>query len=156
MSHYKLFLFVTLLGSIVPPVCPAQIGEIYPSRLDTVTGECEADLKPTVEVISGGVVNSALKPTAAVAQLDKQLALIRDYVQQNHGVLKELERVRMIHTDTSNSGQPRDPEFQIAQRFHAEFPVDAPVDRLLDHMIELGMDRFGENMSAPENRQSMW
>jgi hypothetical protein len=91
----------------------------------------------------------------AATQLDKQLALLQAYVQQNQGALKELERVRLIHTEGSNNGQPRDPEFQVAQRFHAEFPVDASIDRLLEHMIELGMDRFGENMAFPEYRQSI-
>ncbi|HEV2115573.1 MAG TPA: SIMPL domain-containing protein [Terriglobales bacterium] len=155
MSLPKLLLLCVLSGSFVPLPCHAQVGEIYPSRVPLISGECEADLKPTVAVISGGVASSALKPTAAVAQLDKQLALIRGYVQQNQGTLKELERVRMIHTEGSNNGQPRDPDFQVAQRFHAEFPVDAPMDQLLEHMIELGMDRFGENMSLPEYRQSI-
>jgi hypothetical protein len=154
VSLHKLVL-LSLLASFLPLSSTAQVSEIYPSRATTITGECEADLKPSVAVISGGVATSALKPTAAVAQLDKQLALLQAYVQQNRGTLKELERVRMIHTEGSNNGQPRDPEFQVAQRFHAEFPVDAPMDRLLEHMIELGMDRFGENMAFPEYRQSI-
>jgi hypothetical protein len=136
-------------------LCHAQIGEIYPTHSPVITGECEADLKPTIAVVSGGVATSALKPTTAITQLDKQLALMREYVQQNHGTFRELERVRLIHTEGSNNGPPRDPEFQVAQRFHAEFPADTPVDSLLEHMIELGMDRFGENMSLPEYRQSI-
>lgn len=133
----------------------AQIAQIYPQRNTIITGDCEADLKPTIAVISGGVAVSALKPTEAVAQLEKQMALIRSYVQQNHGTLKELERVRMIHTEGMNNGQPRDPSFQLAQRLRAEFPVDAPVDDILEHLMELGMDRFGENMSLAEYRQSI-
>lgn len=98
---------------------------------------------------------SALKPTDAVNQLDKQLELIRSYIQQKQGTLKELERVRTIHTEGSVNGQPRDPNFQLAQRLQAEFPADAPVDGILEHLMELGMDRFGENMSSPEYRQSI-
>jgi uncharacterized protein YggE len=109
MSHHKLLFFFTVLGSLGAFLCHAQVGEIYPSRATMMTGECEADLKPTVAVNSGCVADSALTPTAAVAQLDKQLALMRDYIQQNQGVLKELDRVRMIHTESSNAGQPRDP-----------------------------------------------
>ena len=153
MSLRRLLL-LSLLG-FLPLSSHAQVSALYPFRPITIAGECEADLKPSTAVISGGVATSALKPTAAVAQLDKQLALIRAFVQQNQGALKELERVRMIHTEGANNGQPRDPEFQVAQRFHAEFPVDAPMDRLLEHMMELGMDRFGENMAFPEYRQSI-
>jgi hypothetical protein len=154
VSLHKLVL-LSFLGLLLPLPSRAQVSVMYPSRGTTITGECEADLKPSVAVISGGVATSALKPTAAAAQLDKQLALLQAYVQQNQGTLKELERVRMIHTEGSNNGQPRDPEFQVAQRFHAEFPVDALMDRLLEHMMELGMDRFGESMAFPEYRQSI-
>lgn len=154
MSLHKLVLLL-LLGSLLPLSSRAQVSALYPFRPITIAGECAADLKPSAAVISGGVATSALKPSAAVAQLEKQLALLQAYVQQNQGTLRELERVRMIHTEGANNGQPRDPEFQVAQRFHAEFPVDAPVDRLLEHMMELGMDRFGENMAFPEYRQSI-
>ena len=154
MSLHKLVLLL-LLGSLLPLSSRAQVSALYPFRPITIAGECAADLKPSAAVISGGVATSALKPSAAVAQLEKQLALLQAYVQQHQGTLRELERVRMIHTEGANNGQPRDPEFQVVQRFHAEFPVDAPVDRLLEHMMELGMDRFGENMAFPEYRQSI-
>jgi hypothetical protein len=134
--------------------CHAQIGQMY-SRNIVITGDCEADLKPDLAVIAGGLAVTALKPTDAANQLDKQLDLIRSYVQQNQGKLVDLERVRMIHTEGSFNGQPRDPSFQLAQRFRAEFAADAPVDRILDHLMELGMDRFGDSMSMPETRQSI-
>lgn len=133
----------------------AQIGQTYPSRVITITGACEAELRPATAVVSGGVAVSALKPSSAADQLDKQMKLIREYVQQNQGKLKELERVRMIHTEGSVNGQPRDPSFQLAQRIRAEFPADAPIDSLLEHLMELGLDRFGDNMSAAESRQSI-
>ncbi len=132
-----------------------QIGQVYPSRVVTITGDCEAELRPAKAVVSGGVAVSALKPLSAVEQLDKQMALIRDYVQRNQGKLKELERVRMVHTEGSVNGQPRDPSFQLAQRIRAEFPADAPMESILEHLMELGLDRFGDNMSSPESRQSI-
>src|SRR5208337_1173860 len=133
----------------------AQIGQLYPSRVVSITGDCEAELRPATAVVSGGVSVSALKPSSAVGQLDKQMALIHDYVQQNRGKLKELERVRMVHTEGSINGQPRDPSFQLAQRIRAEFPADAPMENILEHLMELGLDRFGDNMSPAESRQSI-
>ena len=132
-----------------------QIGQTYPSRVVTISGDCEAELRPAKAVVAGGVAVSALKPSNAVDQLDKQMTLIRDYVRQNPGKLKELERVRMVHTEGSVNGQPRDPSFQLAQRIRAEFPADAPMDSILEHLMELGLDRFGHNMSAAESRQSI-
>jgi hypothetical protein len=137
-----------------PFLCRAQIGQVY-TRNIVITGDCEAELKPALAVISGGVAVTALKPTDAANQLDKQLDVIRGYVQQKQGKLKDLERVRMMHTEGSYNGQPRDPSFQLAQRFRAEFAADAPVDQILDHLMELGMDRFGDNMSMPESRQNI-
>lgn len=133
----------------------AQIGQVYPSRVVSITGDCEAELRPATAVVSGGIAVSALKPTSAVGQLDKEMALIRDYVQENQGKLKELERVRMVHTEGSINGQPRDPSFQLAQRIRAEFPADAPMESILEHLMELGLDRFGDNMSPAESRQSI-
>lgn len=149
-----------LLGAISLPVLLtlssfAQISQVYPSRVVTITGDCEAELRPAKAVVSGGVAVSALKPSSAVAQLDKQMELIRDYVRQNQGMLKEFERVRMVHTEGSINGQPRDPSFQLAQRIRAEFPADAPVESILEHLMELGLDRFGDNMSPAESRQSI-
>ena len=150
---HRRLLWVISLVLLTPAF--AQIGQVYPSRVVTIVGDCEAELRPAKAVVSGGVAVSALKPSSAVDQLDKQMALIRDYVQQNHGKLKELERVRMVHTEGSINGQPRDPSFQLAQRIRAEFPADAPMEDILEHLMELGLDRFGDNMSAPESRQSI-
>lgn len=148
-----------LLGMISLPVLLtpafAQISQVYPSRVVSITGDCEAELRPATAVVSGGVAVSALKPSSAVGQLDKQMALIRDYAQRNRGKLKELERVRMVHTEGSVNGQPRDPSFQLAQRIRAEFPADAPMESILERLMELGLDRFGDNMSPAESRQSI-
>ena len=142
--------FPSLLASVFGQIAPA-----YPSRVITITGNCEAELRPSTAVLSGGVAVSALKPSSAVEQLDTQMALIRDYVRQNQGTLKELERVRMVHTEGSVNGQPRDPSFQLVQRIRAEFPAEAPVDSILEHLMKLGLDRFGENMSPAESRQAI-
>jgi hypothetical protein len=152
--HRRLLLWMIAWHAFLIPAF-AQIGQTYPSRVITITGDCEAELRPARAVVSGGIAVSALKPSSAADQLDKQMKLIREYVQQNQGKLKDLERVRMIHTEGSVNGQPRDPSFQLAQRIRAEFPADAPIDSILEHLMELGLDRFGENMSPAESRQSI-
>lgn len=150
--HRTLAIFILLQPFLLRS--HAQIGQVY-SRNIVITGNCETELKPDLAVIAGGVAVTALKPTDAANQLDKQLDLIRSYVQQSQGKLRDLERVRMMHSEGSYNGQPRDPSFQLAQRFRAEFVAGAPVDHILDHLMELGMDRFGDNMAAPETRQNI-
>ncbi len=152
--HRRLLCWTIALHAFLIPAF-AQIGQTYPSRVITIAGDCEAELRPAKAVISGGIAVSALKPSSAADQLDRQMKLIREYVQQNRGKLTELERVRMIHTEGSVNGQPRDPSFQLAQRIRAEFPADAPIDIILEHLMELGLDRFGDNMSSAESRQSI-
>lgn len=152
--HRRLMVGLIWVPAFVAPAS-AQIGRAYPSRVVNISGECEAELRPAKAVVAGGVAVSALKPSNAVDQLDKQMALIRDYVRQNQGKLKELERVRMVHTEGSVNSQPRDPSFQLVQRIRAEFPADAPMDSILEHLMELGLDRFSDNMSPAESRQSI-
>jgi len=152
--HRRLLRCTIALNALLIPAF-AQIGQTYPSRVITITGDCEAELRPAKAVVSGGVAASALKPSSAADQLDKEMKLIREYVQQNQGKLTELERVRMIHTEGSVNGRPNDPSFQLAQRIRAEFPTDAPIDSILEHLMELGLDRFGDNMSTAESRQSI-
>jgi hypothetical protein len=152
--HRRPLLWTIALHALLIPAF-AQIGQTYPSRVVTIAGDCEADLRPAKAVVSGGIAVSALKPSSAADQLDKQMKLIRENVRQNRGELTELERVRMIHTEGSVNGQPRDPSFQLAQRIRAEFSADAPIDSILEHLMELGLDRFGDNMSPAESRQSI-
>jgi hypothetical protein len=154
-AELRRLLFAAFLAPVALTPAFAQIGQTYPSRVVAFSGDCEAELRPAKAVVAGGVAVSALKPSNAVDQLEKQMVLIRDYVRESQGKLKELERVRMVHTEGSVNGQPRDPSFQLAQRIRAEFPADAPMDSILEHLIELGLDRFGDNMSAAESRQSI-
>lgn len=152
--HRRLILWLVWAPAFLLPAF-AQVGQAYPSRVVAISGDCEAELRPARAIVAGGVAVSALKPSSAVDQLDKQMALLRDYVRQTQGKLKELERVRLVHTEGSVNGQPRDPSFQLVQRIRAEFPADAPTDSILEHLMELGLDRFGDNMSAAESRQSI-
>jgi hypothetical protein len=152
--YRRLLLWTMALHTFLVPTF-AQISQTYPPRVVTISGDCETDLRPAKAVVSGGVAASALKPSSAADQLYKEMKPIRDYIQQNQGKLTELERVRMIHTEGSVNGQPHDPSYQLAQRIRAEFPVDAPIDSIVEHLMELGLDRFGDNMSPAESRQSI-
>jgi len=112
-----------------------------------LTSTCAKPASPGVAVILGGIASGALKPVDAVGQLDEHLKAIRDYVEENHGRLRLLERVRTIANPPPNrSGTEREFPFQVVQRLQAEFAPDAPVDGILQRLIELGLDRFGDNV----------
>jgi len=89
---------------------------------------------------------AALKPTEAAAQLDKQLDAIRQFVEEQHGQLQLLERARTVKNPPLNGPESHDPPFQEVQRLEAAFAADASLDTILDRLMELGLDRYGENV----------
>jgi type IV secretory pathway VirB2 component (pilin) len=117
-------------------------------------GSCTGEIAPSLAIIAGGVAVQGLKPLDASADLDKQMAAVAKYVEENHGKLILLERVRTLKNPapygSSDPGQP----FEIVQRLHVELPVSAPIDAILQRLLELGLDRFGESvLSANGHRE---
>jgi len=110
------------------------------------------EISPDKALIVGGVSSSALKPSEAVDQLERQLALMRSYIAEKHGELQMLERVRTIKNPQPGK-EDTEPPFQVVQRLQATFPTDAPVDAILQKLIELGLDRFGDNVLNNYNRR---
>ncbi len=131
---------------------PVQAGGYEGQQFFQLSGTCTAEMTSDTAVIMGGVSSGAIKPTDAVDQLDKQLALIRAYVEEKHGHLELMERVRTLKTPQPGREDP-EPPFQVVQRLQAEFPANAPVDAILQKLIEFGLDRFGDNMLNNYNRR---
>lgn len=148
------FVLLSLLACVsIAPAAPAQDVAMpnqrwMPSQIFQLTGACSATIAPDKAFIIGGVSSSGVEPTDAAAQLDKEVAAIRAYVDENHGHIDLMERVRTLENPSQNQAarQNNEPPFEVVQRFQAEFPATAPVDAILQKLIEMGMDRFGENI----------
>jgi hypothetical protein len=131
-----------------PPSAPGmpQRAEFYrPPEYFQISGTCAAEMTPDQAVILGGVSSASLKPDDAVNQLDQELGLMKSYVAEKHGVIQMMERVRTLKTPQPGK-EDIDPPFQVVQRLQIAFPADAPVDAILQKLIELGFDRFGDNV----------
>ncbi len=125
-------------------------GALWLTRVlgQTVTAECRAELTPDRAVIQGGIGASSLKPVAAAAELERQLAEIRKLAGGAGGTLVLLERVRAVRP------QPRDPArperdlspFLAVQRFELELPAQADVDRVLEELLRVGLDHYGPDL----------
>src|SRR5438445_12706046 len=76
---------------------------------------------------------------------DDTCALVRGYLDSNRGQLQLLERVRTLRNSPARP-QDAEPPFQVVQRLRAELPVNAPIDQILQRLIELGLDRFGDDV----------
>src|SRR5438552_18419597 len=61
-----------------------------------MAGTCSVEVRPDAAVIVGGIAAGGLLPIEAVDKLEKQLALVRGYLDSNRGQLQLLERVRTL------------------------------------------------------------
>ncbi len=122
----------------------------FPAQL---FGSCTGEIAPSAAIIAGGVAVQGLKPLDTSAGLDKQMAAIAKYVEENHGKLILLERVRTLKNPAPNGSSDTAQPFEIVQRLHVELPVSAAVDAILQHLLELGLDRFGEAVVAANGRR---
>jgi hypothetical protein len=118
-----------------------------------LNGSCAGEVAPTVALIAGGIAVQGIKPVDAAENLDKQLDAIRKYVEENHGKLILLERVRTLKNPAANGSSDASLPFEVVQRLHVELPVSAPIDAVLQRMLELGLDRFGETVLATNGRR---
>jgi len=131
----------------------APQAEFYPRPpFSQISGTCTAELSPDQALIVGGLSASALKPDDAIAQLEKELGLMRVYLAEKHGDVQLMERVRTLKNPQPGK-EEADPPFQVVQRLQVTFPADAPVDAILQKLIELGFDRFGDNVLNNYNRR---
>jgi len=147
----------TLYALAASSACVAQAvvaqGAFYPRpQFFQVSGTCETEVSPDQALIVGGVSSSGLKPEDAVNQLEKQLAAMRSYLSDRHGELQLMERVRTVKNPQPGRDDT-EPPFQVVQRIQVKLPVDAPVDAILQKLIEMGLDRFGDNVLNNSNRR---
>jgi hypothetical protein len=141
-----------LLACATCALANPQEDEYRPQQIFQITGTCATEISPDKALIVGGVSSSGLKPSDAIEQLEKQLGLMRSFVAEKHGELELLERVRTLKNPQPGK-EASEPPFQVVQRLQATFAADAPVDAILEKLIELGLDRFGDNVLNNYNRR---
>ena len=113
-----IFAMALAAGSAFAPSANAQdvqFSPYYPRpQFFQMGGACEMEISPDKAAIVGGVSSSGLKPTDVAEQLDKKLALIKSYVNEKHGELQLLERVRTLKN-------PPPPEEKIQSRLFKSY-----------------------------------
>ncbi|MFQ5848105.1 MAG: SIMPL domain-containing protein [Candidatus Methylomirabilales bacterium] len=151
LVHVLVLLVPAAVGAAEAGTAPAARQEyvyIIRSLNQTMMAECSADVKPDRAVIVGGITAESLKPAAAKAQIDRQLAEVQKYVSQRGGTVAVMERVRAVR------GTPRDVRdvrrdqlpFVVVQRVEMEFPVGVDIDETLGRVLQLGLDRYGKGI----------
>jgi len=142
-------LLITL--GFLPPIVMAEQQAVDAQRLSAVySGECNGEAHPDRVVIVGGISAQGLKPAIAKAQLDRQIEAVRQYVAGKQGRLVLLEVLRAAQSVTratapeKTASQP----FILVQSLEAEFPLSQDVDAILERLLQLGLDRFGKQVSV--------
>jgi hypothetical protein len=109
-------------------------------------------VRPAKVFILGGVTATGLKPVDVSAQLDRQMEAFDRAVQQAHGVLVRLERVRAFST-RRGPNEAGGATLEIVQRIRAEFDAATAVDSVLNQLLLIGLDRFGDTLDTNSGRQ---
>lgn len=113
-------------------------------------GECNGEARPDRAVIVGGISAQGLKPAVAKAQLDRQIEALRQYVAGKQGrlVLLEVLRAAQPATRAASPGNAASQPFILVQSLEAEFPLTQDVDAILERLLQLGLDRFGKQVTV--------
>jgi len=144
-------LYITM--GLIPLLSPMAMAELLAvdARVATqvYTGECNGEVRPDRVVVVGGISAQGLKPAVAKAQLDKQIEAVRQYVEGKRGRLVLLEVLRAAQTVTRapSSENTATQPFILVQSLEVEFPVTEEVDAVLERLLQLGLDRFGKQVS---------
>jgi hypothetical protein len=123
---------------------PADVIEIV-ARLNgqRLSVDCRGSITPAAAVISAGMTAEGLKPADVQQQLERQLAAVEELAHRHGGIVRRLERLRAVR----GPGEPAQPApFVVLQRLEIELPLSAPIDAVLDGLLPLGVDRFGNEM----------
>ncbi len=145
-----LFLFASLpaVGSDLHRKSdPAAYAYAVRALNQTLTAACGGEVRPDRVLIVGGLSVQSLKPLEARAQLERQLQPLEEYVTQQGGAVRRLERLRAVR-ELSNSGHERAPDqlpFLLLQQLELEFPLEADIDAVLDRVLQFGLDRYGRS-----------
>lgn len=126
-------------------------GQIVPQSLpQSHSGECVGEVRPDRVLIAGGISAQGLKPMLVKAQLDKQIAAMQQYVADKKGqlVLLELMRAAQAVNKSASSESTAPQPFILVQKLEAEFPITEDIDVILERLIQLGLDRFGKQVTV--------
>ncbi len=130
---------------------PADIVEIV-ARINgqRLSVACRGTVAPSAAVVAVGMTAEGLKPADVQQQLDRQLAAVDELAKGHGGTVRRLERLRAVRgLEAPGQSDPKAP-FVVLQRLEIELPIAAPIDEILDRLLLLGVDRFGNEMKLED------
>lgn len=127
----------------------SPIEYIVPNHNLYIHGTCNFNVTPDKALIIGGISAQSLNIADASKQLDSVINDVLVMVEKHKGKYIALERLRSVEQKKckkSNCNE-RTKLFHVMQRFELEFPLKTDVDKVLEQLIEVGMNQFGRNFN---------
>lgn len=137
---------------------PAQPinSQIMPIALERqmFSGACTAAISPDQIVVAAGFSAKGLKATEVGMRLDQTAKLISRKAEQLGGKAVLKDRLRGAQTMTLRSDNAEQAPYIAVQLVDIEFPVTTEIERAVDALIPLGLDRFGRDIQIEPSSSS--
>jgi len=118
------------------------------------SGLCTGVISPDQVVLVTGFSSKGLKATEVGIRLDQTGMLISKKAEQLGGKAVLKDRLRGAHTMTLRSDNAEQAPYTAVQLVDIEFPVTTEIERAVDALIPLGLDRFGRDIQLEPSSSS--
>lgn len=110
------------------------------------SGPCSAVVTPDQVIVMVGFSASGLKAVEVGARLDETAKVIEKKAAELGGKAALKDRLRGARSATLRSDKPEQSPYAAVQLIDIEFPVTAEIERAIDALTPLGLDRFGRDI----------
>jgi hypothetical protein len=118
-------------------------------RLDAI---CTMTIEPEMAVIVAGFSAKGYKAVDVSAQLDKVAAELEKRAMEFGGKNVLKDRLRGANTLALRDREDR-PPITMVQLVEIQIPLKVEIDRALDALLPLGLDRFGPNIGLAQTNE---
>jgi hypothetical protein len=125
-----------------------------PLERQMFSGTCTAAVTPDQVVVITGFSAKGLKATEVGLRLDQTGKLISKKAEQLGGKAVLKDRLRGAQTMTLRSDNAEQAPYTAVQLVDIEFPVTTEIERAVDALIPLGLDRFGREIQLEPSSSS--
>lgn len=131
----------------------SQFVRTVPER-QMFSGTCTAAISPDQVVMITGFSAKGLKATEVGMRLDQTGKLVSKKAEQLGGKVILKDRLRGAHTMTLRSDNAEQAPYTAVQLVDIDFPITTDIERAVDALIPLGLDRFGRDIQLEPSTSS--
>jgi hypothetical protein len=115
---------------------------------------CSITLQPDVVVIVGGISAKGQKAAEVGARLDQITQSVKQRAAELNGKVVLGDRLRGAKAATPRAEKDEPAPYVGVQLVEIEFPLSVDIDRMLDRLLPLGIDRFGKRIGLEASTET--